>query len=216
MKEAQLNLFDLDDLDVSHILESQIKNDEVVDLSQITLRFQESSFFNKNLNKTLKRLSCLQPDTWFMFKNKKGAAKPELDRPEGFPYVKNIRTGTELKARTTRDGVYPTFSIPYNRKWLNQENKHIKGLTLRDDGKQCAAIDIAAHKLTALCFLENPDTETYNTVEHKFNEEKGFSDKLDYRPEQLMWLPMGENIKNAKKEKKLREAALEYSEDYSI
>ena len=31
-----------------------------------------------------------------------------------------------------------------------------------------------------------------------------------------MWLPMGENIKNAKKEKKLREAALEYSEDYSI
>ena len=41
MKEAQLNLFDLDDLDVSHILESQIKNDEVVDLSQITLRFQD-------------------------------------------------------------------------------------------------------------------------------------------------------------------------------
>jgi hypothetical protein len=105
-----------------------IKGDRM-DVADINVTFNGDKEIHRKSNRMVDKLRVLPRDTYFLFK--KGE--------DGFPYVKNVKTGKILSKNTTRNQ-YPCLSI--------------KGVA------------IACHRLFALAFIENDDTRNKTEVDH--------------------------------------------------
>ena len=149
MKGEQLNLFD--DSVLNSVLPSLIKDEEAFDLSKIDILFDGESEFTEKTNLSINKLKCLPTGRFFIFRNKNGTGNEKLNRPAGYPYVKNMKKGNELTTRITRDGKYPVVTIP-----LHSDSTFLEGITIRKSGKRVGAIDFYMHKLVGLFFFTEP------------------------------------------------------------
>jgi len=140
--EEQLNLFPEFDI------KQEIIKGDALDVSAVDIFFQGDTNMHKNANTTIGYLKTLPPNTYIAFK-KDG---------DGFPYLKNQKTGRIIKARTSR-GVYPAINLPRSRN-----------------------MTVYCHRLFAILFLKNPDTKFYTEVNHSDE------DKLNFRLENLEWI----------------------------
>ena len=112
----------------------KIKNGDAVDVSTVDVYFEGDKEIHRKSNIMIDKLKSLPSGKFYAFK----------EGEDGYPYVKNIDTGTIYSVGTTRNQ-YPCVGF----------------------GK----VTIACHRLFALLFVENPKTELYTEVDH-INEDK--------------------------------------------
>ena len=115
---------------------------------------------------TIEEFSYVPEGIYFAFKKNE----------EGFPYLKNVKTG-RIFSKRTKSQIYPTFDIP----------------TSREITGTCKTMGL--HRFFAFCFLKN-DIGPKAMVHHEDN------DKSNYRLNNLGWVSQSQNelAKNEQKE----------------
>ena len=143
----------------------KIISGDAIDISTINIFFEGEKEIHRKSNVMVDKLKSLAPNKFYAFKSGK----------DGYPYVKNIDTGTIYSINSPKThgarsrNQYPCVGIPQRTQHTNK------------------SVTVACHRLFALLFIENPNTELYTEVNH-IDE-----DTENYRLENLEWITITEH-----------------------
>jgi hypothetical protein len=147
----------------------KIISGDAIDISTINIFFEGEKEIHRKSNVMVDKLKSLAPNKFYAFKSGEN----------GYPYVKNIDTGTIYSINSPKThgarsrNQYPCVGIP--------------------------SVTVACHRLFALLFIENPNTELYTEVNH-IDE-----DTENYRLENLEWITIAEHRRRHGRKRKTKD-----------